>query len=200
MSSESNENYALWLQLSERFSSKRLSNILVKNVEKLNFVKEHTLISPEDGPCKNYEDQCFLFKEILSPNFYVPDLKFIVLDNISHHLRYELSKYNDIKNIVSLKNNFFQSYLFPLMMMCERREIILILIHEATYVPILYKNKPFNYKLYDKIDDLLHILMKEDEINSGNYFMQISNTRLTYNLNYLIKNEGFIWKFLNNKT
>jgi hypothetical protein len=49
-------------------------------------------------------------------------------------------------------DEFYAKQLYPLFMRCLRESIVLILIHEVSYDPKTEKNRPFFWKLYDRVE------------------------------------------------
>jgi len=143
----------IWIQASEAFPKNRLKTMFANQPDILQYLNEHIFIIPSKKPCSTYVDA----EEFIPP----PDLKFIVIDNISHHLRYKISLLHDVKDTVGCLNDFFDNYLLPLILFCIREKVCLILIHEATFDIKRGKTRPFFYKLYDRIDALNISLRKE---------------------------------------
>ena len=152
----------IWIQASEAFPKKRFNVMFNTSPNKLTYLNENVFIIPNKKPCDSYPELLSTIKKIISDEFITPpDLKFIVIDNISHHLRYKISLVDDIAARVTLLNDFFNSYLLPLIFLCNRENITLILIHEASFDINQGRNRPFFYKLYDRIDALKINLIKE---------------------------------------
>ena len=183
------EDYCFWIQASETFSKKRLVNMFQMDSEKLRYLNSSILISPSYKACSSFSEQSELLKK-LSNNKYVfpPNLKFMVIDNISHHLRYEISKLSDAKAVILKLNEFYESQLLPLIMTCQKENINLILIHESSFNPALNKNKPFFYKLYDRIKSL-DINLTRDFI-SGERVMNIASRGHSRVFNYRLSDSG----------
>ena len=189
------QNYcSIWIQASEAFSRKRLSKLFEKKPVELEYIKNNVYIIPSKKPCVSYLEQNSVLKSIWSKDsIFSPDLRFIVIDNISHHLRYELSISQNIESTVSSINTFFDQQLHPLIMFCEREEITLFLIHEVTYDPINDKLAPFCYKLYDRINSLDIILKKEDVTQEKT--MEINYDSLNWVFKYSLVDQGLKFKF-----
>ncbi|MFX0134606.1 MAG: ATPase domain-containing protein, partial [Candidatus Hodarchaeota archaeon] len=142
----------IWIQASEPFPIKRLNQIFGDSPERIAYLRENIFIMPKDHTFYTYEAQSLLIQNLLMPSAILPpNLRCIVIDNISHHLRYKLAQYNNPKDISSLLNRFYDTQLMPLILFCKRNNIVLILIHEVTYSPKLERIRPFFYKLYDRI-------------------------------------------------
>ncbi|MBA7541911.1 hypothetical protein ES705_34227 [subsurface metagenome] len=145
----------IWIQASEAFPKNRLKTMFANQPDILQYLNEHIFIIPSKKPCSTYVEQLSVLKHINAEEFIPPPgLKFIVIDNISHHLRYRISLFHDVKDTVGCLNDFFDNYLLPLILFCIREKVGLILIHEATFDIKRGKTRPFFYKLYDRIDAL----------------------------------------------
>lgn len=150
----------IWIQASELFPIKRLDPLFEKHPKKLNSLRENIFVIPKNRVIANYVEQCTLFQNLLIETAILPpNLRFIVVDNISHQLRYRISQYNDISHSSKMLNEFYENQMMPLILFCKRNNLVLILIHELTFVPSLSRTRPFFYKLYDRlntIDIVLH--------------------------------------------
>ncbi len=150
----------IWIQASEQFPIKRLDHIFEKHPKKLDSLRENIFVIPKNHIIHTYQEQCTLFQNLLVETAILPpNLRFIVVDNISHHLRYRISRYNDISQSSKMLNDFYENQMMPLILFCKRNNLVLILIHEITFVPSLSRTRPFFYKLYDRlktIDVVLH--------------------------------------------
>jgi len=80
-------------------------------------------------------------------------------------------------------DEFYSTQIWPLILFCKRNNIILILIHEVTFVPGIAMTRPFFYKLYDRIKTIDIVLSN-----------MINSTKKTLSL-LVAKNE---WKFTYN--
>jgi len=188
----SQEYCSYWVQASEAFSRKRLSKLFEKTPVELKYIKNNVYILPGKKPCISYLEQNKILKQIWSEDAIVsPDLKFVVIDNISHHLRYEISISPNIESTVSLIDSFFGQQLQPLIMFCQREDITLILIHEATYDPKIDKLAPFCHKLYDRIDTVDIVLKKE--FSTQEKIMHINVGDTSFSTKYVLCDEGLVF-------
>jgi RecA/RadA recombinase len=186
------EYCSIWIQASESFSRKRLSTLFEKNPAEMEYVKSNIYILPSKKPCSRYLEQNNVLKSIWSEDSIIsPDLKFIVIDNISSHLRYELLRSQSIESTVALIDSFFDQQLQPLIMFCQREDIILFLIHEVTYDPKSDRQAPFCHKLYDRIATLDIILKKEFSTQENIMHIDLGNT--TFSTKYVLCNEGLVF-------
>jgi len=164
----------IWIQASEQFPKKRLRSLFKSYPDKVNYVLKNIFVAPGIKPFSNYQEQSAYFrrlKTIIFPN----NVKIIVIDNISHFLRYIIATNSDFKKRGAILDEFFSAQLFPLIMRCFREKIILILIHEVSFDPASGKTKPFFSKLYDRIDSININLSKT--MGSGLKQMEICSRR-----------------------
>ncbi|MFX1337758.1 MAG: AAA family ATPase [Promethearchaeota archaeon] len=186
------KNSCIWIQASEIFPNRRLNKIFEFFPEKLYYLKEHMFITPKKRICKNYHSQTKIIENIVNGGMMLPPgLKFVVIDNISHHLRYQIFKADDINRKISILNDFFNSYLLPLILLCMREDIILILIHEVSYDLNLAEKVPFLYKLYERIDSLIISLTRYFITNDKKMSVVFNGIRWIFK--YRLEDEGFFW-------
>ncbi|MFW9829350.1 MAG: hypothetical protein ACFFB4_03340 [Promethearchaeota archaeon] len=145
------QDQCVWIQASEFFPSRRLVQLFKEDIEILRYIRNNIFITPSKHPFLSYQEQSRYLSEIEGRTF-PPELKYIVIDNISHHLRFEVSRYPSISEKVKLLNSFYESQLLPLVLFCQINNINLILIHEVSYHPSLERTVPFFYKLYSRIE------------------------------------------------
>lgn len=185
------EESCIWVQASEIFPIRRLCCMFNTTPKKVANLQQNIFTSPHNTTLNTYFDQSQMLSKLVSGNSILPpNLRFIVIDNISHHLRYEISKNKDVTIITSLINDFYDSLLMPLIMFCQREGIFLILIHEISYDPHTAKNRSFLFKLYDRLDtikiELLH------RYNSQNNSMKIFFKDYSWTCDYELQNNGLI--------
>jgi len=141
----------VWVQASEQFPKKRLRSLLKSYPDKVNYVLKNIFVTPGIKPFSNYQEQSAYFRR-LKTTIFPNNVKIIVIDNISHYLRYVIASNSDFKKRGAIIDEFFRSQLFPLIMRCLREKMILILIHEVSFNPTSGKTQPFFSKLYNRID------------------------------------------------
>jgi len=147
------EEQCLWIQASESFPKRRLESMLRSEPESLKYILKNTFIMPSRNVFPDFKEQIdTLYKIPLQ--VLPPDIKYIVIDNISHHLRYRVAKVNDFTSRSKIINQFFDEILFPLIMFCKRNQIHLIMIHEVSQNPNTGKTRSFYCKLFDRIQDI----------------------------------------------
>ena len=183
------ENSCVWIQASESFPKKRLISLFKTSPGKLNYLLKNIFVIPRDKPFSNYKEQSTFFNE-LGTLLLPSNVKFIVIDNISHHLRLAASLNLDVKGRVILLNQFFSSQLFPLIMRCLRDNIILILIHEVSFDPSSGKTQPFFNKLYSRIQTVSITLSKNFRSNIKTMEIDCGDNSNGRRLNYEIRDSG----------
>jgi ABC-type dipeptide/oligopeptide/nickel transport system ATPase component len=183
------ERHAIWIQASEIFPRNRFETMYALNPEILSSINERLNIIPYFKPCESYEEQNSLITKISKEHIFLPpDLMFLVIDNISHHLRYKISQCSEVRETVMCLNHFFNAYLLPLILFCIHENIWLILIHEATFDVSQKKIRPFFYKTYERID-ALHIFLHKN-IKNNNMKIKVDNT--VFNSRYKLINSGIL--------
>jgi len=179
----------VWIQASEQFPKKRLRSLFESYPDKVNYVMKNLFVAPGLKPFSNYQEQSAYFLK-LKTTIFPSNVKFIVIDNISHHLRYIIASCSDYKKRGAILDDFFGVQLFPLVMRCLREGIVLILIHEVSFDPTSGKTKPFYSKLYDRIDSIKINLSKP--LGSGLKQMEISSKDTSTKFAYEIKGSGIV--------
>jgi len=183
------ESSCVWIQASESFPKKRLISLYKTSPGKINYLLKNIFVIPRNKPFSNYREQSTFFSE-LGTLLLPSNMKFIVIDNISHHLRFAVSQNSDIKRRVILLDQFFSSQLFPLIMRCLRENIILILIHEVSFNPSSGKTQPFFNKLYSRIQTVSITLSKNFRSNVKKMEIDCGDKSNGRKLNYEIRDNG----------
>ena len=179
----------VWIQASEQFPKKRLMSLLKSYPDKLNFVLKNFFIAPGLKPFSNYREQSSYFRR-LKTTIFPSNVRFIVIDNISHHLRFIIASNSDYKERGAILDEFFGLQLFPLVMRCLREKIILILIHEVSFDPSSGKTRPFYSKLYDRINSV-KVSLSEPTFSRLKQ-MEISSKGSSTKFAYEIKGSGIV--------
>lgn len=179
----------VWIQASEQFPKKRLKSLFKSYPDRLNYVLKNVFVAPGLKPFSTFVEQSDFFRK-LKTTIFPNKVRFIVIDNISHHLRFAASSCSDFKGRRMLLDEFFSVQLFPLIMRCLREKIVLILIHEVSFDPSSGKTKSFFSKLYDRIDSLKVNLSKV--IGSGLKQMEISSKSTSTKFMYEIRDSGIV--------
>ena len=190
------EDCCVWVQASEQFSKLRLETLFKNIPGTMAYIMDNIFIIPEDHCCRSYIEQSSTLKKLTNPSSNLPPfISCIVVDNISHHLRYEASNVN-ISSTMLFQNDFFEKQLSPLIFYCSRENITLILIHEATSVPSKdregFEIKAFNYKLFDRINQLNIGLV--DVFNRPHKEMVVQLKGASKSLKYTLEDCGFVFK------
>ena len=183
------EKSCIWIQASESFPKKRLISLFKTSPGKIDYLLQNIFVFPRNKLFSNYREQSTFFKEL--GNILLPsNVKFMVIDNISHHLRFAVSQNMVIKRKMTLLDQFFSSQLFPLIMRCLREKIVLVLIHEVSYVPALGKTRPFFNKLYSRIQTVSITLSKNFHSNIKEMKIDCGCNSNGRRLNYEIRDSG----------
>ncbi len=183
----SSQESCIWIQACEEFPNNRLSQLF--EGLRLQKIKEKTYIIPKERPIQTYLEQTTIIQNILHPDtFLPPSTKMIVIDNISHHLRFELGIRFTIEEVCRSQNRFYEEQLFPLISLCNRNSINLILIHEVTFDPSTKSNRLFFFKLYDRIG-CINIILR-NKIGTKKKEMEISFNSSSKLFSYGINQKG----------
>lgn len=150
---DASDYQAVWVQASEQFPKKRLHAFFKNSPDAYKALLKRIFIHPGTTPFLSYQTQS-VFLTNLSYIILPFNAKYIVIDNISHYLRFAASCCSDVRQKMALLDEFFSSQLFPIIMRCLREGIVLILIHEVSFDPALGKNQPFFNKLYSRINSV----------------------------------------------
>ncbi len=183
------DEHCVWIQASEQFPKKRLHTFFKSSPGKFNVLLKKIFLYPVTSPFLSYEDQS-AFLTTLRSAILPFNTKFLVIDNISHHLRLAASCCSNFKQKTALLDEFFSSQLFPLIMRCLREEIVLILIHEVSFSPALGKNQPFFNKLYSRINSVNVCLSKPFNSKTKRMELLSRNKQITSELKYKILDRG----------
>ncbi len=185
------DDQAVWIQASEQFPKKRLLTFFNNSKGKSAIILKKIFLFPTTTPFLSYEKQSTFFTT-LGSTMLPFGTKYIIIDNISHHLRLAASCCPNFKQRTALLDEFFSSQLFPIIMRCLRENIVLILIHEVSFDPALGKNQIFFNKLYSRINSV--------NVRLSNSFNRMSKTKrmelklrgdeITSELRYKILEEG----------
>jgi len=187
---KSQNRQCIWVQASEIFPKKRLQTMYRNEPEIISALLKNIFVIPGKKPFSNITTQsAFLknFETLALP----PNLKYIVIDNISHHLRYAQANISVFQEKMKLMNEFFNHQLFPLIMFCLREKIILFLIHEVSFDPQSGQLKAYNNKLFERVRCVEINLLKS--IGSQLKSMILSTRNIKKQYTYEISEKGFVW-------
>lgn len=152
------KSYGLWFKASDYFSTARLKSLFPDNPQLL----DKFYLLPRTNPCETLTEQNDYLSRIATGALTLPPfINYLIIDNISHHLRRESAEL-PIRRHMFMKNKFFESTLLPFIFFCQREDINLILIHEATQIPSDEERendllnakeiiRPYFYQLFGKI-------------------------------------------------
>ena len=183
------DEHCVWIQASEQFPKKRLHTFFKSSPGKFDNLVKKIFLYPVTSPFLSYEDQS-AFLTTLGGIILPFNTKYLVIDNISHHLRFASSCCSNFKQNTALLDGFFSSQLFPLIMRCLREDIVLILIHEVSFNPKLGKNQPFFNKLYTRINSINVRLSKPFNSKTKHMKLVSKDNRITKELKYEILERG----------
>ena len=181
----------VWVQASESFPLQRLCSLYSKDSIKLAYLKKHIFVIPTTGPFSSYTAQ----KEVLhsfSNCVFPPELKVIVIDNISHHLRYHLMQREDLLIRSRVVDQFYTEQLYPLVMRCLREEIFLVLIHEVSYNVREECTKPFFSRLYEQLDMIYIILSKSLPTEKRTIIVKHPSSKWEISHTYKLTSQGVV--------
>ena len=180
----------VWIQASEPFPKKRLGSMFRNDEGKLEYLTNNIFVTPGNGPYTTFDLQLEALKRLSKNNYLLPpDIKFIVIDNISYHLRFRFSQINDINQRAYLINNFYEMVLNPLFFRCQRENINLILIHEVSFDVKSQRTRPFFSKLYERIRGVHISLLKSCISNQRTMELTFNNTHITFK--FSLTDNGF---------
>ena len=172
----------VWIQASESFPKKRLKTMFQDT--SLEYLINNVFITPGNGPFTSYDLQLKALKKLSEKDYLLPpDLKFIVIDNISYHLRFKFSQIGDVNQRSYLINNFYETVLNPLIFRCQRESINLILIHEVSFDVKTQQTRPFFAKLYERIRGVHISLLKSFISNQRTMELKFNNTQISIKFN-----------------
>lgn len=177
------EEACIWVQASERFPKKRAERLFGENSSLL----DSFYLLPSQGVCSNYAELLSVFRLFLKPHAMLPpDTKYIVVDNISHHLRYELMQQSEYQHSSLIINSYFNRVLFPLITFCQHHDMYLVLIHEMSYYPDRNQMDLFLVQLYERIKASFVCLIKQ--WGQQSHCLRVKDLQLEYTL----KDQGIV--------
>ena len=176
---EDADQSCIWIQASKQFPKKR-AEVMFKGYA---HILDSFYVLPPKGKINNYPELVSALRIFSNPETMLPPgTSFMVVDNISHHLRYELGQRQQYTESSAVVNSFFNQILFPLIMLCKNNGFMLFLIHEVSYSPSEDKTKPFLSQLYERIEALDIMLTKV--LGKKENHLQLDDTVWEYSLKY----------------
>ena len=184
------EGSCIWVQASELFSKKRLHSLFERDNDQLTYLTQNFFVTPGYGPFTSYDVQLQGLKRLSEDSYFLPpDVKFMVIDNISHHLRYKLSRIADPEMRSKIINEFYDTVLTPLMFRCHRDGIKLVLIHEVSFNVGAQQTRPFFSKLYERIRGVHMILSQSFETKQR--VLKVGFNESHYSIKFQLADNGF---------
>jgi len=180
---------SIWVQASEEFPKKRLISMYQMHPNIVSMLLKNIFVIPKDSPFSNMASQSkFLrdFKNLLFP----PGIKYIVIDNISHHHRLAQANFLNFQKKMKFMNEFFNHQLYPLIMLSLREHYHLFFIHEVSFDPQTGKLKAYNNQLFERVKGIEIFLSKK--IGSQLKSMKIFATGINDQCTYEISDQGLI--------
>ncbi len=160
--------------------------------KRLNYLKHNFFVKPQGRVMTSYSEQESILKDLTRlDKILPPNLKYLVIDNISNKLRFELSENSDLGTRSLIANEFFHCQLVPLINFSVRARVKLILIHEVSYSPNLNKTLLFFHKLYDRIESLNIFLSQSFATKKRQLQIFVKDQKKI--LDYSLSSEGFNW-------
>lgn len=182
------EEKCIWIQASESFPKKRLVSLLPGDLARKKYLLRNTFIIPSNHVISSFEEQNEVLSRIAT-QLYPPTTRYIVIDNVSHHLRLYTSLIQEISQRSKAVNQFFDEALFPLIMRCKRELITFIMIHEVSQDPNSGKVRPFYYNLFNRIESMSFSF--QGSIHFGTQLLHFTpQGKPTIQLLYELKDEG----------
>jgi len=188
-----------WIQASEQFPRRRLVSMYDDNSKKSDYLLDNIYITPSKV-IPSYSEQTELLRKIANESYlFPPNLRFIVIDNISNHLRFEISKVDDIRKRTFILDDFYDNVLSLLILRCQREKITLILLHEVSFNVKLQKTLPFFHSLYKRIKGV-NIFLEKSPV-SKERVMNIEIRKKIASLYFKLDNGGFFFlkSYINTK-
>lgn len=178
----------VWIQASEFFPARRLTQLFHNDKDRLYYIRNNIFITPFKRPFLSYQEQSTYFIDT-EHKIFPPDVKYIVIDNISHHLRFEVAKYQNVTDKIAFLNRYYETQLLPLILFTQRNNIIMILIHEVSYSPKLDMIVPFFHSLYQRVETIA--IKLEKNIMTHQNYLYLSLAKNSIIVNYDILEDGF---------
>ncbi|MEJ2295765.1 MAG: hypothetical protein P8Y23_13500 [Candidatus Lokiarchaeota archaeon] len=185
----SSNKEAIWIQASENFPKKRLIAMYQNKPGVVSSLLKRIYIIPKEKTFSNVSSQSNFFKNF--KNLVLPpEVKYIVIDNISHLHRFARANIPELKEKMKFMNQFFNQELFPLLMLCLRKNYYLFLIHEVSCNPKSGKLRAYNNQLFKRVKGIEIYLSKS--IYSNLKSMKISIQGISKQFTYEISDRGLI--------
>jgi hypothetical protein len=184
---DNKDEQALWVQSSEKFPKKRLLTMYRNQPEIASHLLKNIFILPKQHIFSDIWSEAEFFYNIRSKILPL-GIKYIVIDNISHHHRYAQANISNIKLKMKFMNQFFNQQVFPLVMFCLHHNLILIFIHEVSFNPQVGQLKAYNNLLFERIKGINIRLSKP--FGNQHKSIRLSTTESYKEYNYDITDQG----------
>jgi ABC-type dipeptide/oligopeptide/nickel transport system ATPase component len=187
-----NENInkqTIWVQASEKFPKRRLITMYQEHQEVISILLQNIFIFPKINPFSNISSQSKFLKNFHSL-ILPPETRYIVIDNISHHLRFAQANISDLRIRMKFMNEFFNQELFPLIMLCLRENYYLFLIHEVSFDPQSGQLRAYNNYLFERVKGVEIYLSKSMGSNLKSMNISIDGVKKQYT--YEISDQGVL--------
>ena len=186
---QSKNEQTIWIQAFENFPKKRLKTIYQNQLGVASTLLKRIFVIPKEKPFSNITSQSNFFKNF--KNLVLPPhIKYIVIDNISHHLRFAQANISDLRKRMKFMNEFFNQELFPLIMLCLRENYYLFLIHEVSFDPHSGQLNAYNTQLFERLKAVEIYLSKALGTNLKS--MKISIEGISTQYTYEISDQGLM--------
>lgn len=178
---------AIWIQASEKFPKNRLITMYQNLPGVVSSLLKRIYIIPKEKAFSTISAQSNFFKSFIKL-VLPPEIKYIVIDNISHHHRFAQANISNLNKKMKFMNQFFNQELFPLLMFCLREKYYLILIHEVSFNPKSGQLRAYNNQLFKRVKGIEIYLSKS--ISSNLKSMKISIQGFFKQYTYEITDRG----------
>ncbi|MEJ2252363.1 MAG: AAA family ATPase [Candidatus Lokiarchaeota archaeon] len=184
-------NICIWVQASEKFPKNRFLDLFSCTSEETQMLGQ-IILTPGLSLVQNLDQQEQIIAEVIKRSKIHPfRIQFIVIDNISHHLRTQILRTAEIEKVSRCLDHFFASQLLPLVTLSHLSQTQILLIHESTYNPKTDHVQPFSYKLFSRIDsvwiNLKHNRFKDTKVCS------LESNDINEDYNYILDKHGLIF-------
>ncbi|TFF85420.1 MAG: hypothetical protein EU517_01650 [Promethearchaeota archaeon] len=189
MRDQSKNEQAIWIQSSESFPKKRAETMYRDKPDVALDVLGRIFVIPKEKPFSNITAQSEFFKSF-NNLILPPGVKYIVIDNISHHLRHAQANILEVREKMNHMNGFFTQQLYPLIMFCLRNKYYLFLIHEVSFDPQSGRLRAYNGQLFERIRGLEISL--SNSIDNKRKTMKLFAEKTAQQYSYRITDRGLI--------
>jgi len=180
---------AIWIQASEKFPKKRLITMYQNHPKVVSNLLRRIYVIPKEKTFSDISTQSKFFRNF--KNLALPPrIKYLVIDNISHHLRFAQANISDFKAKLKFMDEFFTQELFPLIMFILRENYYLFLIHEVSFDPKLGQLRAYNNQLFERIKGIEICL--SNLVRSKLKMMSISIDGVHKQFTYEISDQGLV--------